>query len=170
MVLLPDPRDFSDGGCSFRPCLQSAPWLKHHTHPLKPSLLSSKDKFKCILSIFKSTRLFPIIIIYFLLFMFSEEQKRSYAVVQMGFKVTLKPQMPQVCSPPPASASQALTTGARHHIWLTFTYIFVYCFIFLVFSSYVLPFIFISSVFATSLLIKHNFPHSNKNKPNRKYS
>lgn len=99
---------------------------------------------------------------YYTFFCSLKNKTWSYSVAQMGFKVTLKPQMLQVCNIPPASASRALTTGGSHHIWLTFTYICVYCFIFLgFFVLYFLPFIFISSVFATSLLIKHNFLHSN---------
>ena len=51
-------------------------------HDLSPTHIHSsplcclqKINLNVFLSIFKSTRLFPIIIIYFLLFMFSEEQK-----------------------------------------------------------------------------------------------
>lgn len=92
----------------------------------------------------------------------------------MGFKVTLKPHMPQACRILPASVSQALVTGVGHHKWLAFTYIFFCCcFIFLgfFFLFYFLPFIFISSVLAISLLIKHNFLYSNKKlKPKYSYS
>lgn len=91
----------------------------------------------------------------------------------MGFKVTLKPHMPQACGILPASVSQVLVTGVGCHMWLAFAYIFFLfvCFIFLgFFPFYFLPFIFISSVLAISLLIKHNFLYSNKKKLKPKYS
>lgn len=47
MVSLPDPRDFGNGGCSVRPCLQSAR-LQHHTSPLKPSCLYVNPYIKTI--------------------------------------------------------------------------------------------------------------------------
>lgn len=137
-----------------------------HIHS-SPLCCLQKINLNVFLSIFKSTRLFPIIITYFLLFMFSEEQKPGLLCGPDGLQSPSETTDALICNPP-ASASQALTTGSSHHMWLTFTYIFVYFLSF--FLLYILPFIFISSVFATSLLIKHNFPHSNKNKPEPKYS
>lgn len=161
MVSLPDPRDFGNGGCSVRCCLQSAR-LKHHTSPLKPSCCLQKINLNVFLSIYKSMRLCPVIIIYFYVL---RRTKPGLTLAHMGFTVTLKPHMPQACSIPPASVSQGLVTGVGHRMWFAFTYTFFFGFIVLCFSFfYFLPFIFISSVLAISLLIKRNFLYSNKNK------
>lgn len=89
-----------------------------------------------LLSIFKSMRLFPVIWYTFVYVL--KNKTWSYSVAQMGFKVTLKPHMPQACSILPASFSQVLVIGVGHHMWLAFAYIFFVCFIFLVFFSFLL--------------------------------
>lgn len=151
MVSFLDSWDFGDGGCSFRPCLQPAIRLKQHTPPFKASLLPSKCKCK-FLSVGKSIRLWPMIFIYSLLFLFFEEQ---------SLVLLCNPRWSQASSIPLAAASSAVP-GGSHHKCFTITCVF-------------LSFQFISPVFATSLPIQHNFPHPNKhdfikNKHEPKYS
>lgn len=124
-----------------------------------------------LLSLCKSMRLFPVIIIYFCLC--SPEQN-----------------LVLLCGPDGLQSHSETThasslwyssclglSSAGHRRWLSHVacfrlhfFLFV-CFIFLgFFPFYFLPFIFISSVLAISLLIKHNFLYSNKKKLKPKYS
>lgn len=168
MVSLPDPRDFGNGGCSVRPCLQSAR-LKHHTSPLKPSCCLQKINLNVFLSICKSMRLCPVIIIYFCLCSL-KNKTWSYSGpygLQSHSETTHASSLQY--------SSCLGLSRAGHRRWTSHVVCFhldlFFCFIFLgFFLFYFLPFIFISSVLAVSLLIKRNFLHSNKNKFKPKYS
>ena len=113
MVSLPDSWDFGDDDCSFRPCLQPTARLRQHTPPFKASLLSSKCKCR-FLSVGKSMRLWPITFIYFLLFLFFDEQ---------SLVLLCNPGWSQASGIPLASTSSAIP-GVIHHKYFTIACIF----------------------------------------------
>lgn len=166
MVSLPDPRDFGNGRCSVKPCLQSAR-LKHHTSPLKPSCCLQKINLNVFLSICQSMRLCPVIIKYFRSL---KNKTWSYSGpdgLQSHSETT------HASSLQYSSCLGLSRTGHRRwplHVVCFHLHLF-FCFHFLrFFLFYFLPFIFISSVLVISLFIKRNFLYSNKNKLKAKYS
>lgn len=113
------------------------------------------------LPICKSMRLFPIIIIYFLLFMFSEEQNlvllRGPNGLQSHSETTDASSLQYTSCLSLLSADHRRQSSHMAYFHLHFCLLFHFPSFFLL---YFLSFIFISSVFAICLLIKHNFPHS----------
>lgn len=123
-----------------------------------------------LLSLCKSMRLFPVIIIYFCLC--SPEQNLVLLYGPDGLQ-----SHSETTHASSLQYSSCLSlSSAGHRRWPSHVACFRLHFFFFVslsqgfFPFYFLPFIFISSVLAISLLIKHNFLYSNKKKLKPKYS
>lgn len=123
-----------------------------------------------LLSLCKTMRLFPVIIIYFCLC--SPEQNLVLLCGPDGLQS--HSETTHASSLWYSSCLGLSSAGHRRwpsHVACFRLHFFFVCFIFLgFFPFYFLPFIFISSVLAISLLIKHNFLYSNKKKLKPKYS